>query len=85
MVSCYLIILLQYWFGIGSFIGGDATGNFRLSWVTLAPVPDKRETPVDILDSNNISVGADGSNWLIKFDVLFNFCVLMDYLVIFSF
>ena len=52
---------------------------------TLAPVQDKRETSVGILDSRNIYVSADGSNWLIKLHVLITFCVLIDYLVILHF
>ena len=39
------------------------------------------ETSVGILDSRNISFGYGGSNWLIRVDVLFAFCVLADYLV----
>ena len=37
------------------------------------------------MDSKNISFGADGYNWLIKFDVFFPFYVLVDYLGILSF
>ena len=37
------------------------------------------------MDYNNTSVSTDGYNWLIKFDVLVNFCVLIDSLVILSF
>ena len=59
--------------------------GISLSKVTLAPDPDKRETSVVILDSENISVSADGLNWLIKFDVLVTFFVLIDSLGIFSF
>ena len=52
--------MILYYFYLGT----------RPSEVTLTTVPEKRETSVGILDSHNIYFGADGSNWLIKFDVL---------------
>ena len=56
----------------------------RFSGVTLAAVtPYNREKSVHILVSTIIYFGADGSNRLIKFGVLFDFCVLMYYLGIF--
>ena len=41
--------------------------GIRISEVTLAPIPDKIETSVVILDSKDFSVSADGYNFLIKF------------------
>ena len=46
--------------------------------------PDKIDTPVSILDYKDISFDADGSNRVIKFDVLVTFCILIDSLVILS-
>ena len=45
----------------------------------MYPVPDKRETSVGFLDSKNISISADGSNWIIKFGVFCHFSVLIDF------
>ena len=80
------------WFGVGSFLGFDIDGalifffiGIRIFGVTLTTVPDKRETSVDILDYKNISFGADGSNWLIKFDVLVTLCVLIVSFVVLYF
>ena len=67
-----------WWFHILFFLG------IVLSILTLAPIPDKRETLVGILDANNISCGANGSNWLIIVDILVKFCVLVDSVVALS-
>ena len=91
--SCLLIILLLSRFVIGSFFGANIADDFiflffvviHISGVTLTPVTDKRETSVGILDSNYISVYDGGSNLIVKLDVLVTFCVLVDYLNIFSF
>ena len=64
--------VISYYFFLG----------IRLSGLTISLVTDKRESSVGILDFNNIYVSAYGSNWLIKFDVLVTFCVLVDSLVI---
>ena len=86
-----LVIILLFWFISGSFLGDDFAGYFifsrgiRNSRVTLAPVADNRETAVGILDSKNIYVHADGSNWITQFDVLFTLYVLIDSLFILSF
>ena len=58
--------------------------GIHISGVTLAHVPDKRETSVGVLDTNNISCGDDGSNRLIIVDILDTLCVLVDYLVVLS-
>ena len=38
-----------------------------------------------MLDSKNISIIDDGSNWLIKLGLFLTFCVLIDYLGILYF
>ena len=83
----FVIYLVIYWFGIGSFLGEYIVGDIILlffigiyfSGITLAPVPSyKIETLVHILSSTIISFGADGSDWPIKFCALVTFYVLID-------
>ena len=77
--------MLIYWFGIGSFLGGDIASDFilffilgmRFSGVTLAPItPNKTETSLRILVFTIIHFRAGGSDWLIKFGALITFCDL---------
>ena len=57
----------------------------RISGVTLAPVTDKRETPVGISYSKNIYCGADVYNLISIVSLLVTFYVQVDYLVVLSF
>ena len=71
--SCWVIIMVLSWFGIGTFLGAQHFWWFHitfflgifLSGVTLNPASDKRETSVVILDSKNIYFGSDVYNWLV--------------------
>ena len=77
-----------YWFGIGSFLGGDVASYFiflfflgmRFSGVTLSSVTSEK-TDISVQKmSTIIPFGAGGLDWLIKFGALVTFCVLIDYL-----
>ena len=71
------------WSVIVPFLGGNIAGDFiyifgiRLSGGTLAPVIEKRETLVGILDTNKIYCGANVSNLITRVVIWVNFCVLV--------